>query len=146
MAANRRCAHCSAIAALPLEFVSGVYGRLRSVCLFKDGIAAPATWTASHGHASLSPQPARDGDRENAMPGWRLGVFACGFVVAVSAGGAPAQDVYPSKPITLMHGFAAGGNSDTISRTIADPLSARLGQPVIVEARAGAGGNLASDK
>ena len=82
------------------------------------------------------------------MAGSRLTfVSACGLAMALcAAGGAVAQDTYPSKPITLMHGFAAGGNSDTISRTISDPLSARLGQPVIVEARAGAGGNLASDR
>ena len=82
------------------------------------------------------------------MAGSRLiFVSACALAIALcAAGGAVAQDTYPSKPITLMHGFAAGGNSDTISRTISDPLSARLGQPVIVEARAGAGGNLASDR
>jgi len=57
---------------------------------------------------------------------------------------ASAQEAYPSRPITLLHGFGAGGNSDTISRIMAEPLSPRLGQPVVVEARAGAGGNLAS--
>jgi tripartite-type tricarboxylate transporter receptor subunit TctC len=72
------------------------------------------------------------------------------FVAAVAssaffASAALGQD-YPNRPVTLMHGFAAGGNSDTISRVIAEPLAARLGQPVIVEARAGAGGSLASDR
>ena len=70
------------------------------------------------------------------------------FVLAAAIAAAPlhAQGTYPDRPITLVHGFAAGGNSDTISRTIAEPLSQRLGQPVIVEARAGAGGNIASDR
>jgi tripartite-type tricarboxylate transporter receptor subunit TctC len=67
-------------------------------------------------------------------------------ISVVCSGGASAEDAYPSKPITLLHGFAAGGNSDTVSRTIGPPLSEQLGQPVIVEPRAGAGGNLASDK
>src|SRR5690242_10949956 len=54
-------------------------------------------------------------------------------------------DNYPSRPIRLLHGFAAGGAADTLSRIIADGLSKRLGQPVIVEAKPGAGGNIAAD-
>ena len=57
-----------------------------------------------------------------------------------------AQDNYPSRPVLLIHGFAAGGNADVISRIVTEPLAARLGQPIIVEARAGAGGNIASDR
>jgi tripartite-type tricarboxylate transporter receptor subunit TctC len=48
------------------------------------------------------------------------------------------------KPITLVQGFGAGGNSDTIARIIAPGLSKELGQPVVVEAKTGAGGNIAS--
>jgi tripartite-type tricarboxylate transporter receptor subunit TctC len=70
-------------------------------------------------------------------------VLATGLMSAPQAN---AQGTYPDHPITLIHGFGAGGNSDTISRTIGEPLSQRLGQPVIVEARAGAGGNIASDR
>ena len=51
---------------------------------------------------------------------------------------------YPDRPITLVHGFNAGGNADVVARIIALPLSRELGQPVIVDPRAGAGGNLAS--
>ena len=51
---------------------------------------------------------------------------------------------FPDKPITLVQGFAAGGNADTIARIMAQGLSRELGQPVVVEARTGAGGNLAS--
>ncbi|MGZ5896592.1 MAG: Bug family tripartite tricarboxylate transporter substrate binding protein [Xanthobacteraceae bacterium] len=76
----------------------------------------------------------------------RFARTAASIGLTVFAQVAFAQDNYPNRPITLLHGFAAGGNSDTISRTIAEPLSQRLGQPVIVEARAGAGGNLASDR
>ncbi len=54
-------------------------------------------------------------------------------------------DNYPSRPIRLLHGFAAGGAADTLSRIIADGLSKRLGQPVVVEAKPGAGGNIAAD-
>jgi tripartite-type tricarboxylate transporter receptor subunit TctC len=59
---------------------------------------------------------------------------------------APAvADSYPSRPIRLLHGFAAGGAADAQARIIADGLSKRLGQPVIVEAKPGAGGNIAAD-
>lgn len=51
---------------------------------------------------------------------------------------------FPEKPITLIQGFGAGGNSDTIARILAPALARELGQPVVVEARPGAGGNLAS--
>lgn len=64
--------------------------------------------------------------------------------VAVVAPGATAQD-YPTRPVKIVQGFAPGGNADTIARILGHELSKSLGQPVIVEARPGAGGNLAAD-
>lgn len=58
---------------------------------------------------------------------------------------ARAQPGWPERPITLFQGFGAGGNGDVLARLAAVPLSAGLGQPVVVEARTGAGGNIASD-
>jgi tripartite-type tricarboxylate transporter receptor subunit TctC len=55
-----------------------------------------------------------------------------------------AAAAWPERAITLVHGFGGGGNIDTISRIIAERLSVRLGQPVVVEARAGAGGRIAA--
>ncbi len=52
---------------------------------------------------------------------------------------------YPNQPVRLVHGFAAGGNADTVSRIIAEPLSKKFGQPFVVEPKPGAGGNVASD-
>ena len=52
---------------------------------------------------------------------------------------------YPSRPIKLLVGASAGGTTDTMARTIAEPLSALFGQPVLVENRPGAGGNLAAE-
>ena len=63
---------------------------------------------------------------------------------ALLGGTAPAQGAFPSKPITLVQGFNAGGNADVIARIVATALARELGQPVNVEPRPGAGGNLAS--
>lgn len=54
-------------------------------------------------------------------------------------------DEYPSRPIKMLVGASPGGTTDTMARLIARPLSASLGQPVVVENRPGAGGNIAAD-
>ncbi len=76
------------------------------------------------------------------MPRRILGA-AFAALVALTTSSAPAQE-YPTRPIRLLHGFAPGGNADAISRVLADELSKGLGQVVTVEARPGAGGNIAS--
>jgi tripartite-type tricarboxylate transporter receptor subunit TctC len=66
-----------------------------------------------------------------------------GLSIAAAAPLAMAQD-FPSRPITLIHGFAAGGTADAISRILAQPMGEILKQPIVVEQRPGAGGNNAS--
>src|SRR5262245_48002961 len=52
---------------------------------------------------------------------------------------------YPDRPIRLIVPFSAGSSVDIMARAIGDALSREIGQPVIVENKAGAGGNLAAD-
>jgi tripartite-type tricarboxylate transporter receptor subunit TctC len=56
-----------------------------------------------------------------------------------------AQDAYPNKPIKLLVGYAAGGGTDITARLIAQQLGTELGQPVVVENRAGAAGTIAAN-
>ena len=67
----------------------------------------------------------------------------CAF--SMSSGFAQTKDMYPTKPIRLIVGFSPGGSADSVGRALAEGLSTRLGQPVIVENKAGANGNIAAD-
>src|SRR5258708_33023468 len=60
------------------------------------------------------------------------------------AGGAFAQ-TYPAKPIRLVVGFAPGGAADTVARAYGDQLGRALGQPIVIENRAGAGSSIAAE-
>ncbi len=66
------------------------------------------------------------------------------MVGVLLAAAAQAQN-YPTHPIRLIQGFAPGGNVDTIARLLGQEMSKGLGQPVIVDAKVGAGGNLAAE-
>jgi tripartite-type tricarboxylate transporter receptor subunit TctC len=74
-----------------------------------------------------------------------MGRFSWLACLAALAGNAAAQAPYPARPLTMVVGFAPGGGTDTASRIIAKKLSDNLGQPVLVENKAGAGGNIATD-
>lgn len=75
---------------------------------------------------------------------WALGLAAALSGIAFS-GAALAQN-FPSKPVTLMVPYPAGGLSDVIARTVNNTLSKHLGQPVIVENLGGASGSIAAQK
>jgi tripartite-type tricarboxylate transporter receptor subunit TctC len=72
--------------------------------------------------------------------------ISLGFVLGmILMGAAQAQTAWPAKPIKIMVGYAPGGSTDVTARIIAQALSERLGQPVIIENRPGAAGNIAAD-
>ena len=65
-------------------------------------------------------------------------------MILVCAGSAEAQ-TYPEKPVRLLLTFAAGGQADILARTVTEKMRASFPQPIIVEPRPGAGGNLAME-
>ena len=76
----------------------------------------------------------------------RRTLLACAALGALSAAlPAAAQDSWPTKTVRLIVPYAAGGFADTRARKIADALGKTLGQPVIVDNRAGAGGVTGTD-
>jgi tripartite-type tricarboxylate transporter receptor subunit TctC len=64
------------------------------------------------------------------------------IITTVSA----SADTWPSRPIRIVVGFGAGGGTDIAARIVAQPLSDKLGQPVVVENKPGAGGTIASNQ
>jgi tripartite-type tricarboxylate transporter receptor subunit TctC len=67
-----------------------------------------------------------------------------GGLAALVAPPARAQSDWPDRPVTMVHGFPPGGTVDLVARIVADGLSRRIGQPVVVEGRTGASGTTAA--
>lgn len=70
-----------------------------------------------------------------------LAVAAAG-VLALAPAAAMAQAAFPTKPITIVVGFSPGGTTDTLARVVGQAMSRDLGQPVMIDNRPGAGGNI----
>ncbi|WP_454674979.1 Bug family tripartite tricarboxylate transporter substrate binding protein [Achromobacter pestifer] len=66
-------------------------------------------------------------------------LLTCGLTPAFAA------DAYPAKPITIVYPYAPGSASDTMTRLLGDAMSKKLGQPVIVDSKPGAGGSIATE-
>jgi tripartite-type tricarboxylate transporter receptor subunit TctC len=72
---------------------------------------------------------------------WRWLIVVAAAFVALPA----AAETYPSRPIRLYVAFPPGGAADIVARLVAQALSARLGQPVVVENKPGSGGNIVGE-
>ncbi|MDQ2151791.1 tripartite tricarboxylate transporter substrate binding protein [Alcaligenaceae bacterium A4P071] len=75
----------------------------------------------------------------------RSGVTIAALMLSLGMAAAHAADAYPGKPITIVYPYAPGSASDTMTRLLADAMSKKLGQPVIVEGKPGAGGSIATE-
>ncbi|MDX3929337.1 MAG: tripartite tricarboxylate transporter substrate binding protein [Shinella sp.] len=71
--------------------------------------------------------------------------LSCMSALAIAPGAAFAQQ-FPDRPVTLVVPFSAGGSTDVVARIVAQKMSEDLGQQVVVENVAGAGGNLGADR
>ena len=69
-------------------------------------------------------------------------LLACLLVCSIGAGVAQAQDAYPGKPLRIIVPFAPGGGIDILGRTLGNKLAERWKQPVVIENRPGASGNI----
>src|SRR5204862_5116170 len=70
-----------------------------------------------------------------------LAIVAC---VALPAPAVAQSQSFPSRPLRILLGYTPGGTSDIVARLVADKLTTALGQPVVVENRPGASGNIAA--
>jgi tripartite-type tricarboxylate transporter receptor subunit TctC len=74
-----------------------------------------------------------------------LALISSLFLFAASASAQDAVANYPNRPIKIVVSVPAGGGVDTVTRIVAEGLQRKLGQPVVVENHAGAGGNIGAD-
>ena len=72
-------------------------------------------------------------------------LFLSTAAATLAAPAAFAQPAWPNKPLRIVVGFSAGSTPDLIARTLADPLTRLVGQPVVVDNKPGASGNIAAD-
>ena len=70
--------------------------------------------------------------------------FIASLIAAQQYGPARAQEPFPTRPVKLLVPYPGGGSNDVLARIVADKLQAKWGQPIVIENRTGAGGNIAA--
>lgn len=95
--------------------------------------------------------PAAPGARSLTRMPRMVGTLFCAALALQHAATAQAQSQspsqgYPQRPITLVVGYPAGGSTDLVARTLAQDISTRLGQPVVIDNSGGAGGSIGAQK
>lgn len=76
----------------------------------------------------------------------RVAFAACACVALIASATLPARAAdWPAQPITLIMGFPAGSGVDIVARAIQEPLAKQLGQPIVIDYKVGAAGNIASE-
>ena len=74
-----------------------------------------------------------------------LALISCTLLLTMGASAQDAAATFPNKPIKIVVCVPAGGGVDTVTRIVAEGLHQKLGQPVVVENRAGAAGNIGAE-
>src|SRR6267143_2125026 len=116
----------------------------RTICAWTPSASAQGAIGTSKGPAGYNPHSAFERTRRTSMKrvaAALTAVLAAGLLAPPSARG----QQYPNKPIRIIVPFAAGGTSDILARAIGPHLTTAWGQPVIVENRTGANGNVGAD-
>ena len=79
-------------------------------------------------------------------PSRRVLLTAVGLAATLAAGGVHAQAAWPAQPIKIIVPYPAGGNADAIARLISSKVAASLGQSLVIENKAGAGGTIGTQQ
>jgi tripartite-type tricarboxylate transporter receptor subunit TctC len=75
----------------------------------------------------------------------RTCALVVGLIAALAGGGAGAQGTFPTRTVKIVVPFPGGGINDVLARIVGDKLQAKWGQPIVIENKTGAGGNIGAD-